>query len=62
MEREYKVCYGHKADTKVFFVYFVTTKENAALVAKAIAKGECADWCTYIDLVTGEEVILWDCM
>ena len=41
---------------------FVSTAENAAIVARAIAKGADADWCVYKNIATGKEEILWDCM
>ena len=62
MEKKFRVIYGHARSKNRLYTDFVSTAENAAIVARAIAKGQDADWCVYKDIATGEEKLLWDCM
>lgn len=62
MEKRYRVAYGHKGSDNTLYTDFISTAENAHIVAKAVAKGQDADWCVCIDAETGKEEILWDCM
>ena len=62
MERHYRVLYGHKGSNNSFFIDFVSTAENAQIVAIAIGKGQHAAWCVYVDVETDKSVTLWDCM
>ena len=62
MERHYRVLYGLKGSSTTFDFDFVSTAENAQIVAIAIGKGQHAAWCVYVDDETGKSVTLWDCM
>ena len=62
MEKKFQVVYGHMRIHDKFYTDFVCTEENANVVARAIAKGQDADWCYVKDYATGKEEILWDCM
>ena len=62
MEKKFQVYYGHKGSRNRLYTDFVCSEENAKTVAKAIAKGQDADWCYVKDCATGKEEILWDCM
>ena len=62
MEKKFSVIYGHRGSRDKFYTNFVATDENAAIVARAIAKGQDADWCVCREIATGKEQILWDCM
>lgn len=62
MENRYRVSFGYMDSRDAIYCEFVSTAENAAIVATAIAKGADADWCVYKDIATDEEQILWDCM
>ena len=62
MEKKFQVYYGHKGSRNRFYTDFVCSEENAKTVAKAIAKGQDADWCYVKDCATGKDEILWDCM
>lgn len=62
MEKHYKVLYGHWGIRETLDIDFVSTAENAQIVAIAIGKGQHAAWCVYVDDETGKSVTLWDCM
>lgn len=62
MERRYRVLYGHRGSSNTLYTNFISTAENAQIVAIAIGKGQDAAWCVYVDDETGKSVTLWDCM
>ena len=62
MERHYRVLYGHKGSRETLYIDFVSTAENAQIVAIAIGKGQHATWCAYVDTENGKEEMLWDCI
>lgn len=62
MERHYRVLYGLRGSNNTLYIDFVSTAENAQIVAIAIGKGHHAAWCAYVDAETGKSVTLWDCM
>lgn len=62
MERHYRVLYGLRGSSTTLDFDFVSTEENAQIVAIAIGKGQHAAWCVYVDTETGKSVTLWDCM
>lgn len=62
MEKRYKVLYGLRGSSDTLDFDFVSTAENAKIVAIAIGKGQHAAWCVYIDTENGKQEILWGCM
>ena len=62
MEKRYRVIYGHRGSRETLYTEFVSTAENAQIVAIAIGKGQHAAWCVCVDTENGKEEILWDCM
>lgn len=62
MEKRYKALYGLRGSSSTLDFDFVSTAENAQIVAVAIGKGQHAAWRVYVDSETGKSVTLWDCM